>query len=653
MKKIVFLLLVSFSVYSQTGIGTSTPHASAKLDITSTDKGFLPPRVTLTGIYDLSTIKNAAGTSITPATGLLVYNTGDNNGLAAGYYFWNGTAWATIATAGGSGSFAASFLRGSRTATQSIAVGGGVTFSQIDNSSGADISLNTTNGKITLLPGNTYRLVASVPNFSGGQRPAFMWYNETTSTYIGSATSMYNPGDNAALAASGGIAQVIITPNVTTVVSFRLLSSLSSGSVTVGGNADFSSAGSYPWFEAQVISGNALVTGQSVDYVQASLSSNQTLNAAGNIIFNTSSGAGITLSSGGFNLMANKTYKLEAAIGGLSGGYAYYAWVDNANAILPGGSVGAAMKAGDAHTDAPQDKAIVYFTPTSNTTVYLRVYNLSGSLIAYAPSLSVNYSSTWASIQQVGSSAFVNPWTLAGTTTYNTLGNVGVGTTAPNSTAILDLSSTTQGVLIPRMTAAQKAAISSPANGLLIFQTDAPSDFYYYNGSSWISLREPNWTSAGTIQSVGWNATTTTPTIGTTAVNDYSYKQIGSKTWKCQLTYSAGSNSIGANNGAGDYLFTLPNGLQFNTSIPGQDAVTNNVGTSTWVWPGVWLSDSSGSITNLGQGGLLYVVPYSSTQFRLIHVGIAGIGYVIPYASGYYGLGSNISWRVTFTFQSL
>jgi hypothetical protein len=88
------------------------------LDVSSTNKGFLPPRVTLTGISDNSTIAS-------PATGLLVYNTGDNVGLAAGYYFWNGNAWATIATAGGSGSFAASFVRGSRTASQSsIAVGG-------------------------------------------------------------------------------------------------------------------------------------------------------------------------------------------------------------------------------------------------------------------------------------------------------------------------------------------------------------------------------------------------------------------------------------------------------------------------------------------------------------------------------------------------
>lgn len=369
---------------------------------------------------------------------MLIYNTGSNVGLAAGYYYWNGNAWTTIATSGGSGSFAASFIRGSRTATQSLAVGGIVGFSVLDNTAGQDITLNTANGKITLLPGNTYRLIAAVPNFSGGQRPAFMWYNETSASYVGSATSTYNPGDAAALAASGGVAHVIITPNVTTVLSFRLLSSLSSGTVTVGANVDFSLAGSYPWFEAQVIAGNAPVTGQSVDYVQASLSANQALSAVGNIIFNTSSGAAITLTSGGFNLIANKTYKLEAAVGGSSTGYAYYGWVDNANTLLAGGSIGVVMKAGTAYTDAPQDKAVVYFTPTVNTTVYLRVLTISGTLTAYAPPVANNYSSTWATINQIGSSAIVNPWTLAGSNTYNTTGNVGIGTNAP--TAKLEVS---------------------------------------------------------------------------------------------------------------------------------------------------------------------------------------------------------------------
>jgi hypothetical protein len=427
-RNILFIVGLFFSMhlFAQTGIGTTTPDASAKLDVSSTNKGFLPPRVTLTGISDNATIAS-------PATGLLVYNTGNNLGLAAGYYYWNGNAWATIATAGGSGSFAASFLRGSRTATQSVAKDGIVSFSAVDNTAGQDISLNTANGKITLAPGNTYRLIAAVPTFTSGQRPSFMWYNETSSSYIGSASSTYNTGDAASYGAFGVIAHVIITPTVSTVLSFRMLSSLSNGSVNIGGNGDFSTTGSYPWFEAQVISGNAPVTGQSVDYVQASLSANQSLSAVANINFNVSSGAGISLTSGGFNLLANKTYKLEAALGGASDGYAYYGWVDNNNTLLPGGSIGAVMKAGSAFTDAPQDNAVVYFTPTVNTTVYLRVYNISGTLTAYAPSLSRNYSSSWANITQIGSSAIVNPWTLSGTNTYNTTGNVGIGTNAPTS----------------------------------------------------------------------------------------------------------------------------------------------------------------------------------------------------------------------------
>jgi hypothetical protein len=645
-RQILFIVGLFFLVhlFAQTGIGTTTPNASAKLDVYSTNKGFLPPRVSLTDAYDVTTIPS-------PATGLLIYCKGDA-GLAAGYYFFNGTAWATIATAGGSGSFASSYLRGSRSTTQSIAVGGIVTFSNIDNSAGADISLNTSTGKITLAPGNTYRLRGAVPNFSGGQRPAFVWYNETTTSNIGSATYAYNPGDAAAYGAFGAPAESIITPTVSTVLSFRLLSSLSSGNVTAGGNIDFTTAGSYPWFDIQVISGNAPVTGQSVDYV--SVGSINLTGVGGNqdLIFSSNFGGNIPYNSttGFFTLSANKTYLFQTQVrvntASANGNYIEYGFVDGiSNTLLVNGTE--TITSSTTSTAGYGSNPVINFvyTPISNQTVKLRTTSGTRGTQSVV--------SGTANITQIGSSAIINPWTLSGTNSYNTLGNVGIGTSSPNTSAILDVSSSSKGILIPRMTASQKNAISSPTIGLLIFQTDAPTDFYYYNGSSWISLTEPNWTSAGTIQSVGWTATTTAPTIGTTAVNDYSYKQIGSKTWRCQLTYSAGSNSIGANNGTGDYVFTLPNGLQFNTTLAGQNATTDNVGSSNWTWPGLWLSSSSGSITNLNQGGHLFVVPFSSTQYRLIHAGIAGVGYVIPYASGYYGVGSNISWRVTFTFQSL
>lgn len=60
--------------------------------------------------------------------------------------------------------------------------------------------------------------------------------------------------------------------------------------------------------------------------------------------------------------------------------------------------------------------------------------------------------------------------------------------TKADTSAILDLGSTTRGLLIPRMTAAQKNAIVTPATGLLIYQTDGSAGFYYYNGTGWYLL---------------------------------------------------------------------------------------------------------------------------------------------------------------------
>jgi len=69
--------------------------------------------------------------------------------------------------------------------------------------------------------------------------------------------------------------------------------------------------------------------------------------------------------------------------------------------------------------------------------------------------------------------------------TASTYAQVGIGTTNPNTSAALDITSTTKGLLIPRMTKTQRDAISSPATGLMIYQTDGTVGFYYYNGSSW------------------------------------------------------------------------------------------------------------------------------------------------------------------------
>lgn len=68
------------------GIGTSTPDSSARLDVVSTNSGLLIPRVSLTSSTDTTTISS-------PATSLLVYNTGTGGLSPAGFYYWGGASW--------------------------------------------------------------------------------------------------------------------------------------------------------------------------------------------------------------------------------------------------------------------------------------------------------------------------------------------------------------------------------------------------------------------------------------------------------------------------------------------------------------------------------------------------------------------------------
>ncbi len=72
--------------------------------------------------------------------------------------------------------------------------------------------------------------------------------------------------------------------------------------------------------------------------------------------------------------------------------------------------------------------------------------------------------------------------------TFPTTGSAGIGTVAPNAKAALEVMSTTQGVLLPRMTTAQRNAIVTPPLGLLIYQIDGTKGLYQYNGSAWAAV---------------------------------------------------------------------------------------------------------------------------------------------------------------------
>ena len=76
----------------------------------------------------------------------------------------------------------------------------------------------------------------------------------------------------------------------------------------------------------------------------------------------------------------------------------------------------------------------------------------------------------------------------------NSNAQVGIGTTTPNNTAALDISDSTRGLLIPRMTMIERHAIVNPAQGLLVYQTDNTQGIWSYNGSAWVNLLNPGFT---------------------------------------------------------------------------------------------------------------------------------------------------------------
>ncbi len=162
---------------------------------------------------------------------------------------------------------------------------------------------------------------------------------------------------------------------------------------------------------------------------------------------------------------------------------------------------------------------------------------------------------------------------------YSNAQSVGINSTgsAPDASAMLDVSSTTSGMLIPRMTENQRTAIASPAIGLMVYQTDDTTGFYFYDGSLW------NVVSKG----IGWglagNSGTTPGTdfIGTTDANDVVFKTNSSENMR--LANSTGNLVLGSGDGTGTVsgnTLRAPNAS--GTNIPGADiTITSGDGTGS------------------------------------------------------------------------
>jgi len=232
---------------AQTGIGTTTPNASAKLDVYSTDKGFLPPRVTLTSA-------SIAAPITSPAEGLLVYNLG-SVGLQAGYYYWNGASWATIATASSAGNGV--------TAMDMVKL-----YSKAYSTAVGDIA--ESNGYSFTVPVSGRYL-----------------FDFASSGYANSATFTMTFKVRQGTSDLGTDAQTSSNNTVHVEYNGKVEVNLQAGTTynVIVISTGIRNSADYDRVYYKLVAGNLPVTGQSVDYIQASLTANQTLAAAGNIIF--------------------------------------------------------------------------------------------------------------------------------------------------------------------------------------------------------------------------------------------------------------------------------------------------------------------------------------------------------------------------------
>ena len=235
--------------------------------------------------------------------------------------------------------------------------------------------------------------------------------------------------------------------------------------------------------------------------------------------------------------------------------------------------------------------------------------------------------------------------------TFPATGPVGIGTTSPVASSLLDMRSTTRGLLTPRMTLAQRNLIGAPAVGLLIYQTDGTTGFYYYFGSGWIRLvtaaAANNLSNLSTVVAANRSispATNGTFDLGTAALRWRNAYLSGSLT--VNSTTGIGVSSYGSNYGLygyGPYIGVYGTGTSYGVYGYSQDGYgTTGASSSSF---GVYGSSSSNTgvygTSNSGNGVYGYSNGAYGVYGQSTYLGVYGVGTsygVYGYSANNYGV---------------
>lgn len=493
--------------YNNIGIGMEpSGTSSAILDITSTTQGLLGPRMN-------TTQQNAISS---PATGLLIFNTD-----TAKYRFYNGSAWETIGAGSGSGATptlqqvldAGSTLTSSETVnvgTNRLNISGSSTSRLFDvtnsddeaaaftgagsgpvvtitnlstgagilsqNSSGGltfqGISANSSGSTILPVTRNDAETISTPAAGLGGANDKYI---ESSTTIRRAARFIWKWADHTDASRTSEI-DLGGVDNATEEIFMNIQKDL----VRINNNADTLATKAYARSVGGGGSGDVTKVGTPVNNQIGIWTGDGTIEGDADATFDgTTATIGGAIIGGDAGIGAGNAITLTGSH--TSGSYSFLGLSNNLFINVPtGGYVGFRQNnAADGWYGVGPTWTNVVGNAAPSVPLWIQ------------PTAAGNYGAIiQAATSQTGNLIEFRNSSNTGISAFNATADLGLGTSSPNAAAALDITSTTKGLLLPRMTKAQRDAISSPVAGLAVYQTDNTPGLRVYNGTSWMRYTE-------------------------------------------------------------------------------------------------------------------------------------------------------------------